>query len=170
MAKVNARLVTKAAPLCEEFGEAYATRLFGAEALAELPRYVRGKHAGKLKGFLHWVKAETGGWSRYGVAYPNSTVRAWIGAGAYSHESEALSGMWLGRIQHLCGSACYLGEENRAAEMTRQAAENASREAEAAEMRATAAEIRANPHLYGANGCVAEQIAEALERKAGGTQ
>jgi hypothetical protein len=124
--KNKATLTEKTAALATEFGLEYAERLFGAEALAALPRYVRGKNAGKLKGHLIWIKCERGGWSPYGVAYPNSTVRAWIGAGPFSPQSEALSGFWLGRVQSLCGSECFLGEKNRAAEMARQARERAA--------------------------------------------
>jgi hypothetical protein len=128
----RATLTTRHAALATDFGLDYATKLFGAEALADLPRYKRGPYAGKLKGFVTWVRAETGGWSPYGVAYPNSTVRAWIGAGQYSGERDALTGNWLGRTQQLCGSACYLGEKNRADEMARQARQRAEAAEEAA--------------------------------------
>jgi hypothetical protein len=119
MAKVNAKLTVRNAPLAGTFGVEYAAKLFGAEALADLPRYTRGPRAGMLKGYLIWIRCDVGGWSPYGVAYPNSTVRAWIGAGPYSPEGDALRGKWLGRIQNLCGSACVLGEANRASELAR---------------------------------------------------
>ncbi len=133
---VRATTTRHTAPLSDDFGLSYATRLFGEAALADLPRYTRGPRAGSLKGYVLWIKAETGGWSPYGVAYPNSTIRAWIGAGPYAAETDALSGQWLGRVQYLCGSACYLGEKNRAEEMERQALQAAADKAHWAEIKA----------------------------------
>jgi hypothetical protein len=127
--KNEAKLSIKSAPLAKPFGLEYATRLFGAEALADLPRFKRGKNAGQIKSHLRWVRTVTGGWSPYGIAAAGCTVRAWIGEGPLSLQSTALSGMWLGRVQPLCGSACFLGEENRAAEMARLAREETERQA-----------------------------------------
>lgn len=53
---------TKSAWLSSEFGESYARRLMGDEAVDNLPRYVRGKRKGCLKGRLIWKKCVHGGW------------------------------------------------------------------------------------------------------------
>lgn len=133
MAKTTAQVVRRTAALAEDFGLDYATRLFGSEALADLPRYQRGKNTGKLKGTLVWIKAERGGWHyEYGVCRPG-LVRAWIVAGYDGNQGDAVTGMFLGRVQQLCASASLLGEENRAAEAARQAVEKADREARWAE-------------------------------------
>ena len=133
MAKTTARLVTRSAALAEDFGVNYATRLFGAEALADLPRFSRGKNAGKLKGYITWVKAEAGGWShQYGVCRPG-LVRAWIGPSYAAPESTAMTGMFLGRNQLICASASLLGDENRARWMAEQAASRADEAARNAE-------------------------------------
>lgn len=58
------RTETKTAYLSEEFGEQYATRIFGADVVACLPRYVRGKRAGKIKAVIGWKKVAVGGWDR----------------------------------------------------------------------------------------------------------
>jgi hypothetical protein len=141
--RFTAELVRKSAPLADKFGLEYATWLFGAEALEGLPRYAKGPRAGLLKGFVIWMRCEKGGWSPYGVAYPKSTARAWIGAGMFAPESAALSGMWLGRVEPLCGSACFLGPENRAAEMARKEREAAADAANWAEIKADMAAAKA---------------------------
>src|SRR6476620_12323233 len=82
----------RSAALSSDFGLDYATRLFGEEALADLPRFSRGKNAGKLKGFVRWIKCETGGWSDYGVVHHNTTVRAWIAPYEVSPQGQALRG------------------------------------------------------------------------------
>jgi hypothetical protein len=140
MATTRARLVTRSAALADDFGLSYATRLFGAEALADLPRFSRGKNAGKLKGYITWVKAESGGWSRqYGVCYPG-LVRAWIAPGYAASEGSAYTGMFLGRVQLLCASVSLLGDKNRAAWMAQQTVARADDEARWAEHKAEMAE------------------------------
>lgn len=112
----TAKTEDRYAPLASDFGLDYATRLFGTEALADLPRYQRGQNAGKLKGYLRWRRTLTAGYhvNAGGGVRAGQTVRAWITAGPYGGESDALTGRWLGRVQSLCGSAIYLGEEGRA--------------------------------------------------------
>ena len=58
------RYELKAAWLGQEFGESFAARLFGADAVAALPRYVKGKNAGKHKASVEWVNVAVGGWDR----------------------------------------------------------------------------------------------------------
>jgi len=114
-----ARLETKSAPLSEEFGYNYATRLFGAEALTDLPTYTRGKNAGKVKAVLNWTKCTSGGWCRdRGRVVRPGLVRAWI----TTDEGSTLSGNWLGEVRTLAGDASLLGPQNREAELARRQA------------------------------------------------
>lgn len=57
-----------------EFGESYARKLFGDAAVDALPRYVRGKSAGKFKADITWVKCREGGWISTGPAYQEQAV------------------------------------------------------------------------------------------------
>jgi hypothetical protein len=115
MAKVVAVLQKREAPLASEFGLEWAQKLFGAETLAALPKYVKGPKAGQPKGYVHWVRCETGGWSREfgGVCRPDEIVRAWIAPSAFSGQSEALRGPWCGRTETLNLAGAYLFEEGR---------------------------------------------------------
>ena len=61
-----AKFETKAAWLGTTFGESYARRLFGDAVVNALPRYVRGKNAGKFKAEVAWVKCVEGGWINEG--------------------------------------------------------------------------------------------------------
>lgn len=111
---VYAVTVCREAPLSSEFGLAYATKLFGEETIADLPRYVRGPRKGQIKAWLIWEKAEKGGWHRtYGVTRPG-LVGAYIAAG--SGDPTALRGTWMGRINELRGSRAVLSAEYRAQE------------------------------------------------------
>lgn len=70
-----ARIDIKTAYMSGDFAVSYATRLFGAEAVAALPLISRGKRKGQIKGLLTWRKATVGGWWREGseggrVIYP----------------------------------------------------------------------------------------------------
>lgn len=70
-----ARTETKSAFMSGDFAVSYATRLFGAETVANLPRISRGKRKGLVKGMLSWTKCIVGGWQRSGafgggVVYP----------------------------------------------------------------------------------------------------
>lgn len=57
-----AKFETRSAWLGKPFGESYARRLFGDAVVEALPRYVRGKNAGKFKAEVAWVKCVEGGW------------------------------------------------------------------------------------------------------------
>ncbi len=46
------------------FGEQMASRHFSVEELERVPRYVRGKHVGAMKGRIVWSKVVRGGWVR----------------------------------------------------------------------------------------------------------
>ena len=52
--------------LSGDFGESMARRYFGDEIVDSMPRYVRGKRKGKLKGQIGWRKVTRGGWVRTG--------------------------------------------------------------------------------------------------------
>ena len=58
----RASLSYRDARLSTEFGESYARKLFGDATIDALPKYVRGKNAGKIKGTIVWTKVERGGW------------------------------------------------------------------------------------------------------------
>jgi hypothetical protein len=133
MAYQRATITTRTASLASEFGLEYATRLFGADTLAQLPRYVRGKNAGKLKGSLRWEKCEVGGWSRNhgGVVRPG-LVRAALCEDTYG--VNAYRGTYAGRTEMLDLSADFLGAEGRVRllELHGQAAARVDAEREAA--------------------------------------
>lgn len=61
-----AKISENSASLSSEFGEAIARKWFGDAAVDAMPRYVKGKNKGKLKGFVVWQKVEKGGWVRTG--------------------------------------------------------------------------------------------------------
>lgn len=147
MAPPRAVLVRRNASLSEPFGLDYATKLFGADVVAALPRYVRGVKAGKVKAFLIWRKAERGGWhqenGRGRVVRPG-LLDAWIAPSAFSLRSEALRGPWLGRVQALAGPAVFLSAEGRAAEIQRQADERAEQLARFEEQAAVQEQIASN--------------------------
>jgi hypothetical protein len=67
----KASITTRSAWLGKEFGEDYARKIFGDEIVDALPRYVRGKNAGKFKAEIEWAKVERGGWVRTGAGYGN---------------------------------------------------------------------------------------------------
>ena len=57
----HAQFRCKQAYLSGEFGESMARRYFGDELVDAMPRYVRGKRKGLLKGQIVWRKVERGG-------------------------------------------------------------------------------------------------------------
>jgi hypothetical protein len=60
-----AKVTVKVADLASDFGFNLFMRKAGAKAdelLASLPKYVRGPKTGKPKGFICWLKVESGGW------------------------------------------------------------------------------------------------------------
>jgi hypothetical protein len=65
LASINERT----AFLFTDFGERMARQWFGDAAVEALPKFTRGKHAGKPKGVLVWRKVERGGWVRTGSAF-----------------------------------------------------------------------------------------------------
>lgn len=115
---MTAHLATKSADLASEFGLDWATKLFGAEAIASLPVRAAGKNKGKPKGFVIWRKATVAGYCQE-VSTPlavGQLADAWIGAGALSLRGSAMLGQWLGRWQPLAASAsagCFF-EDGRA--------------------------------------------------------
>lgn len=137
MAKTYAMLETKSADLATDFGLEWATKLFGAEAIASLPVRSSGKNKGAPKGFVIWRKAMIGGWCReFGTPLATGQFAdAWIGAGPLSTRETAVTGQWFGRKQSLAAtaSAGFFFEEGRAREAARQAKDAAERAAERAE-------------------------------------
>lgn len=76
MAVNYAQIAQKSAWLSSPFGEEMARRYFGAQ-VDTLPRYVRGKRKGLLKGQLEWRKVVSGGWVKEGPScdgYSNGSV------------------------------------------------------------------------------------------------
>lgn len=138
---VYAKYETKNSSLASDFGYDWACKLFGAECINTLPRYVRGPKVGKPKGFVIWINCTAGGWSRElgGVLKPG-LARAWLGTSQFSTNEEAIRGQWLGREQAVGGPRCYLFEDGRRAEMDRQ---DRLRKQEAAEWLERAAEHEA---------------------------
>lgn len=134
----KARTETKSADLATDFGLRYATWLFGEEAIASLPVRKIGKNKGKPKGHVIWLRTVSAGYHPCvdGGVKEGVTVRAWIGSGMFSPESDALQGEWLGRTQSLCGSACFLGPEKRAKWTAERAREAAQFQQQLAELRA----------------------------------
>jgi hypothetical protein len=109
----------RSADLASDFGRDLAVRWFGEEALASLPVLKAGPRKGKPKGFVLWLSTIEAGYhvNAGGGVAAGTTVRAWIAPGAYSGEDSAYQGMWLGRVQAVCGSRALLGPEARAAWM-----------------------------------------------------
>lgn len=62
----RAKFEQKEAYLSSEFGESFARRTFGDEVVDSIPRYVRGKRAGQLKGVIRWCRCVEGGWVSMG--------------------------------------------------------------------------------------------------------
>jgi hypothetical protein len=111
-------LCPKSADLASEFGLSWATKLFGAEAIASLPVRLAGKNKGKPKGFVIWRKAIVPGWCRE-VSTPLAVggfADAWIGAGPFSTRDGALIGQWHGRMQPLAGCKAVLFPQNKSPE------------------------------------------------------
>jgi hypothetical protein len=123
-----AQLETRHADLATEFGREWATKLFGAEAIASLPVRASGKNKGAPKGFIIWRTATAAGYCQE-CCCPldvGGFCDAWIGTGPLSPRG-SVDGQWLGRRQALAASfsAGYFYEEGRAREAARQAACNA---------------------------------------------
>jgi hypothetical protein len=119
MSRFEPMFETRSAKLSSDFGYDWAVKLFGRNAIESLPKLERGPNKGKPKGFVHWKKAISSGYSR---AYcqpvkPGTLVRAWIGEFQGSLEGDALYGRFMGRNQSICASASLLFEDNRKAWM-----------------------------------------------------
>lgn len=111
-----ATLETRSADLATPFGLDWATRLFGAAAIASLPTRQAGKNKGAPKGHVIWRKAATAGYCRetqQPVAV-GAVVDAWIGQSGMTSRGDAMRGHWLGRVQAIAASRAYLFEDGRA--------------------------------------------------------
>lgn len=108
------QITKRSAELSSTFGLEWATKLFGAEALADLPRFLAGPRKGSLKSYVVWeVAAESGYCREYCTpAREGQLLRAHISANAYAQGT--LEGRWLGRIQNLSGPPSSMFEEGRA--------------------------------------------------------
>ena len=113
-----AKFTTRSAPLASEFGRDWATKLFGAAVLAQVPVFSRGPKKGLPKGCVCWVDVSIGGWNRsYGVMTPG-LHSAWLGEDGYTSE-RAFRLEWGGRVQAVHGPRLYLftdGSERMARE------------------------------------------------------
>lgn len=107
MRKRSIQLDHKAADLATAFGIEWATKLFGAEAIASLPIRQAGKNKGSPKGYVIWRKARESGYCHEccSPVRVGQLVDAWIGTGYFTPRSEAVSGQWHGRVQPLAASA-----------------------------------------------------------------
>ena len=135
------RLETSNAALSTDFGLEWATKLFGAEAMASLPTYKIGPKKGKPQGYVIWRKAAENGYCA-DVRAPlaaGQLVDAWIGRDSLTLYGAAMRGQWVGHVQNVSMVAHYLFAEGRA----RRAAEQAEHDAELAEMRAELAQLQA---------------------------
>lgn len=74
----NAIIETKRTYLSSEFGESYARKIFGDDAINQIPRITRGERKGKLKGYITWDKVISGGMTR----------KKYILNGEYRHDTE----------------------------------------------------------------------------------
>ena len=135
------RLETRNAALSTEFGAEWATKLFGAEAIASLPTYKIGPKKGQPQGYVIWRKAAESGYcaeARAPLAV-GQLVDAWIGRDSLTLTGAAMHGQRMGRVQQLAMAAHYLFAEGRA----RRAVEQAEQDADDAQMRAKLAEMQA---------------------------
>ena len=82
-----AKFKTNVAWLGQDFGEGFARRVFGDAAVDSLPRYARGKSAGKIKAEIAWVGCVEGGW---------------VGQGRDAMREEAI-----GRVERRVGKTLY---------------------------------------------------------------
>jgi hypothetical protein len=111
-----AETTVRSATLSGEFGLKWATDLFGEEAIASLPRLKSGPHKGQPKGAVHWCTAVSAGWCRERsvAAKAGQLIEAWISeSAAPSTCSNAMLGLWMGRMQPLAGAKSVLFQEAR---------------------------------------------------------
>jgi len=69
---------TKTASLSQEFGEGFARRIFGDEAVDALPRFTRGPRKGKIKGLIGWKKCTRGGWFKTAPGHFQETHTGYV--------------------------------------------------------------------------------------------
>ncbi len=60
----TAKYEVRDAWLAADFGASFAARRFPELDLDSLPKYVKGKNAGRCKATIQWVKCVEGGWVR----------------------------------------------------------------------------------------------------------
>ena len=70
----RAAFETRSAWVGSEFGEGFARRRFGDAAVDALPRYSKGKSAGKFKANIVWLKCTAGGWVGQGSTLQGEAV------------------------------------------------------------------------------------------------
>lgn len=58
----RAQFNTRTADLTTDFGYEMAVKWFGQDVVDSLPKFIRGKNAGKPKGIYQWTKVDKGGW------------------------------------------------------------------------------------------------------------
>jgi hypothetical protein len=63
--------------LSTEFGETLARKYFGDEVVDDMPRYVRGKRKGQIKGKMTWLKVDSGGWVRGVYSDVFGDIKGW---------------------------------------------------------------------------------------------
>lgn len=128
-----ARTEVLSASLATPFGLDWATKLFGKEVVSQLPTYAKGPRKGKVKGYVHWLKATVGGWSReHGVCLPGLN-RAWLTLSQFETRRDAVRLTLAGKVQTIDLDRAYLFEEGRARLAAERAAQLAGVEAERAE-------------------------------------
>ena len=96
----------KDAKLASPFGRDWAIKLFGQETFDALPKYQDGPDAGKPKGWIIWRRCIARGYSSTFNAGFNEGQHAdaWIGESRQTTREDAMSGLWLGRVQPLAAS------------------------------------------------------------------
>tara|TARA_R100001463_G_scaffold57809_1_gene110101 strand:+ start:222 stop:635 length:414 start_codon:yes stop_codon:yes gene_type:complete len=67
----------RSAWLSTEFGETLARKYLGDEVIDDMPRYVRGKRKGQIKGKMTWLKVESGGWVRGVYSEIFGDIKGW---------------------------------------------------------------------------------------------
>lgn len=73
-----AHIEEKTAFLSTEFGENIARKWFGDERVDAMPRYIKGKRKGMLKGIVVWQKIVRGGWVKTARATANGDAEGYV--------------------------------------------------------------------------------------------
>lgn len=114
---IPARMLHSTAELKERVTLKSAKLIFGEEAIAGLPTYSKGAHAGKPKGYIHTRYASHGGWcAEAGRALKDGeAAEVWITELYLGRPDAALWGLWLGILQPLHSpDGRYIREAGRA--------------------------------------------------------